>query len=195
LRLSYFFSGRFSLAFASHDFSVPIPLRATKGSISAFAERVATQLQFKIGSPIEPLVVRLGGKIEYQNPAPLAGRLPESIIVSSQNDFTIFLPTMTSPERDRFTIAHELGHLILHYPLAARQQPGVPMMATRWVDENNEALKRTEWEANWFAAGFLMPQAEFIQSYRSGGLPLACMRFRVSSQAAEIRANSLGLGQ
>jgi Zn-dependent peptidase ImmA (M78 family) len=33
--------------------------------------------------------------------------------------------------------------------------------ATRWVDETNENLKRAEWEANWFAAAFLMPSGAF----------------------------------
>ena len=100
---------------------------------------------------------------------------------------------MTVPERDKFTIAHELGHLILHYPLVARENPGVPMCATRWVDESNADLVRAEWEANWFAAAFLMPSDEFIARYQSGGLSPAALRFKVSVPAAKIRAKSLGL--
>ncbi len=170
----------------------PIPLRASKSAISDFAEKVAARLRFPPGSPIEPLVTRLGGKISYSNPRPSDGRLPESIVVRSKSDFTIFLPTMTSQERDRFTIAHELGHLFLHYPLVAREYPGAEMVATRWVDETNADLARTEWEANWFAAALLMPTRDFGAIYRIAGLSGIGAKFKVSAHAARIRARSLG---
>lgn len=170
----------------------PRPSRVSKERIHAFAEEFAAALGFGPGDPIEPLVKRLGGRIAYKNPV---GRLPESIIVRKQDDFTIFLPSMTSPERDRFTIAHELGHLMLHFPLIAREQPGVVMAATRWVDESDEDQKRAEWEANWFAAGFLMPSKLFTAAFRStsGNLASVALKFGVSQQAAEVRAKTLRL--
>ncbi|MCO5089157.1 MAG: ImmA/IrrE family metallo-endopeptidase [Methylobacteriaceae bacterium] len=180
------------MAFEMQDHSQPIPLRVSKRTISDFAERVANQLGFRVGDTIEPFVVRLGGKIVYKTPAHLE-RLPESIIVRSESDFTIFLPSMTSPQRDRFTIAHELAHLILHYPLAKEQYPNLPMVATRWVDEKNQDLVRTEWEANWFAAAFLMPEMRFRELHKQVGLAAASTIFKVSQNAAKIRASSLGL--
>ena len=67
------------------------------------------------------------------------------------------------------------------------------MIATRWVNEDNEALKRAEWEANWFAAAFLMPSAEFKEIYEAMGrsTEFTAMQFGVSPKAAEIRAQSL----
>jgi Zn-dependent peptidase ImmA (M78 family) len=175
--------------------SNPIPVGAPKAVISAFAERVAGDLNFKASDAIELLVLKLGGTVKYKSPSQGAdGRLPESIIVRASDDFTIFLPSMTSPQRDRFTIAHELGHLWLHYPLAAKSRPGVPMTATRWVDESDRDLVRTEWEANWFAAAFLMPAAPFQEAYREGGADYAARKFNVSSHAATVRAKSLSLG-
>ncbi|WP_281408259.1 ImmA/IrrE family metallo-endopeptidase [Methylobacterium sp. WL6] len=107
----------------------------------------------------------------------------------------MFLPSITSVVRDRFTIAHELGHLFLHYPLATASNRGAVMVATRWVDEENQDLRRAEWEANWFAAAFLMPSQDFIKSYRSNlnSVEVTAVEFGVSSKAAGIRAQSLGL--
>ncbi len=95
-------------------------------------------------------------------------------------------------ERDRFTIAHELGHLFLHYPQFKASNPSIPMKATRWVDASDPEQQRAEWEANWFAAAFLMPGGAFSACWR-GVVRDAASRFAVSTQAAEIRAKDLGL--
>nr|WP_233285917.1 ImmA/IrrE family metallo-endopeptidase [Bradyrhizobium brasilense] len=116
-------------------------------------------------------------------------------MVESSNRFTIFVASITSAGRDRFTIAHELGHLFLHFPLVSQTHPGQGMVATRWVNENDAIQQRAEWEANWFAAAFLMPQAKFSSTYWSCGanLPAVASRFGVSLPAAEVRAKTLGL--
>lgn len=175
----------------------PVPTRMLKAKVHSFAESVAARLNFKHSDAIEPLVVRLGGRVEYKTADLTSDKLPESIIVRSLNDFTIFLPSITSVVRDRFTIAHELGHLFLHYPLAAAGRNDAVMIATRWVDDSNEALQRAEWEANWFAAAFLMPSEDFTLAYKVNlnDLDITAMQFGVSAKAAEIRAQSLRLHQ
>ncbi|MBN9063922.1 MAG: hypothetical protein BGP06_12975 [Rhizobiales bacterium 65-9] len=170
--------------------SSPIPTRANKAAISAHAEVVARHLNFKPGDSIEALVAKLGGRIDYRDQ--VGDRLPESMIVRGQTDFTIFLPWITSAERDRFTIAHELGHLFLHYPIARQVHPNVEMIATRWVDESNEDQRRAEWEANWFAGAFLMPAELFSHKYRENPATVP-VYFGVSPKAAQIRAKTLGL--
>lgn len=172
----------------------PKPVNATKASIHKFAERAAAALDFAPRDPIKGLVRRLGGEIVYRsadqdNPE----RLPESIIVRSTKDFTIYLPTMTSRERDRFTIAHELGHLFLHYPLIAKANPLSVMAATRWVDEKDSEQQRAEWEANWFAAAFLMPAELFRQALDEwdDDIAMVASEFGVSTKAAEIRKKTL----
>jgi Zn-dependent peptidase ImmA (M78 family) len=163
--------------------------------VHAFAEALAQKLQFGVGSPIEPLVSRLGGRIEYKNPVGFETKLPESIVVRSMSDFTVYVPTMTSLERDKFTIAHELGHLFLHYPLVQAANSSATMVATRWVNENDEAQKRAEWEANWFAAAFLMGGQDFRRVYqqKNGNIDLVASMFGVSVPAAEIRKSTLNL--
>lgn len=173
----------------------PIPTNAPKATIHGFAEQVAERLGFGPGDSMEPLVARLGGRVEYRAPIISQNRLPESIVVETPHKFTIYVASITSPERDRFTIAHELGHLFLHFPLVAQQHPGAVMAATRWVDETDKVQQRAEWEANWFAAAFLMPGSKFRAAFAecSGNLPRLASRFGVSSPAAEIRAKTLSL--
>lgn len=171
------------------------PTRASKDQIHSFAENIAQQLNFGPGDDIDPLIRRLGGRIEVRNPLNYAGQYPESIVVRSATDFTIFVPSLTSVERDRFTIAHELGHLALHYPAFRQQYPGRPMVATRWVDENDQDQKRAEWEANWFAGGFLMNGNLFRNVFlaHERNIALVALQFGVSKSAAEIRAKNLNL--
>lgn len=177
---------------ASPNYTPPRPLRATKKAISEFAEQVANHIGYVAGSSMHSLVTQLNGRISYQDGAGPADESPEAIVVSPGGSFHIFLPSVTSPERDRFTIAHELGHLFLHFPAISKKSPTAYMKATRWVDENNEPQRRAEWEANWFAASFLMPKAEFTEFYSKGRIR-AATHFGVSVRAAEVRAESLGI--
>lgn len=67
------------------------------------------------------------------------------------------------------------------------------MHATRWVNEADKDQMRAEWEANWFAAAFLMPKEVFEEKIKSTSLQDAANFFDVSMSAAKIRAKSLGL--
>ena len=156
------------------------PSNARKDAIDAFASKVATQLGYTAGAPLHPIVEKLGGHIYYERLEALASA---SILVRRQGDFDIFLPHDTSAERDRFSIAHELGHYVLHFPISGQQ----PMMAQRF------GSTRVEWEANWFAAGFLMPAADFKDRFVDrSSLPAVARHFGVSMAAAEARAKALG---
>ncbi|MBQ7188540.1 MAG: ImmA/IrrE family metallo-endopeptidase [Kiritimatiellae bacterium] len=82
------------------------------------------------------------------------------------------------PDRRRFTIAHELGHLILH--------------RNEFAEETG---KRQENEANLFASEFLMPAAD-IEEDLSAPLTFARLRelkskWKVSMSALVIRAQQL----
>jgi hypothetical protein len=169
----------------------PIPTRASKANISAFAEEVAIELSFDPGDSIESVVSELGGAISYRNP--IGEEIPESIRVEPSRKFKIFLSSLTSSSRDRFTVAHELGHFFLHFPLVAQAHPGYGMRATRWVDDSNPDLQRCEWEANWFAAAFIMPEAKVRASFNQGGVYAIVSEFGVSEKAALVRAKSLNL--
>lgn len=103
--------------------------------------------------------------------------------------------------RQRFTIAHEFGHLLLHR--------GHPVFMDRWVlvdlreERRGEGNAAQEREANWFAAELLMPE-EWVEtalramnSRRSLGDEGRLIRelakeFNVSLQSMEYRLMNLG---
>lgn len=169
-------------------YTPPSPLWASKQDVEDFAEKVAKTFNLEIGGSLEQLVAGLGGSIVY-------GGLEDkevnggAIVARSANDFTIFLSNLTAPIRDRFTIAHELGHLFLHLPAILQNDPDAVMRATRLVDQNNKDQQRAEWEANWFAAGLLMPESA-MRRYKDQGVEYISARFNVSKQSAEIRLKS-----
>lgn len=170
----------------------PIPLRANKQAVSRFAEQVATRLGYTAGGSMHEMVAKLKGRISYHEEVSPDADIPESIVVKPSGEFQIFLPTVTSSERDRFTIAHELGHFFLHFPSVQESHPGAIMIATRWVNDTDENQKRAEWEANWFAAAFVMPEAEF-RTVHASGVHYTAAHFGVSLSAAQVRARSLGI--
>jgi Zn-dependent peptidase ImmA (M78 family) len=167
----------------SADHITPGPCNASKAAITAAAEKFADDVALQPGDPLEPLVERLGGRVRYKALED-ADFDDGSIVVEGQGKFTISLPAYTGAARDRFTIAHELGHYFLHYPLCQGS-----MAAKRYGSD------RVEWEANWFAAGLLMPSGQFQAAYTTYGGDIAKIAslFRVSMKAAQIRAKTLGL--
>ncbi|MCB5184006.1 ImmA/IrrE family metallo-endopeptidase [Methylobacillus gramineus] len=175
------------------NFIKPSPLGASKAAVYRFAEEVSKHVKYEIGEDMRAFVSRLGGWISFHDEVRPDDDFPESIVVQPSGEFQIFLPTVTTSERDRFTIAHELGHFFLHYPQIKREHPDRPMAATRQVQPGDLNQQRAEWEANWFAAAFLMPEQDFRESYPIMGPIDTAAKFGVSQSAAEVRANTLGL--
>lgn len=80
--------------------------------------------------------------------------------------------------RARFTAAHELGHLIMHCGAA------VALARTEVRDWRDDP----EWQANAFAAAFLMPRAVFR---KMKSVDQAMEAFGVGVHAAVVRAEKL----
>lgn len=175
------------------SFHDPKPTYWTKQSVDHFGSEFAKALGIKPGADLHRLVESLGGEVIYgwQSIDEVNGG---SIVVRSYDDFTIYLSEMTSPKRDRFTIAHELGHLCMHYePLVLDQGDGVIMRATREKRLGDSAHERAEWEANWFAAGFLMPREIFVEKASQLTDEQLATYFGVSAAAISVRKKSIGI--
>lgn len=157
------------------------PANLTNRDISEYAERVGEfHGVYAHGyADLTALLDRLGGRVTYAESA-------ESLVVDGQGEFTVRLPHFTSTARDRFTIAHELGHYFLHYRL-----PGLEGRKRF----GRGARNRAETEANVFASSLLMPKADFIREWRSsdGDEWRVARHFEVSPAAAAVRAQVLGL--
>ncbi len=168
----------------------PIPTNWNKRSVEKIADIVIEHFNLSIGDPLEPMVNEQGGSIRYGSVEKdeIEGG---SIIARSINDFEIVISEHTSARRDRFTIAHELGHLFLHLPMVQDLEPNASMRATRYLVEGDPEQQRAEWEANWFAAQLIMPRKEFKKCIKNFGVSSAASIFGVSELAAKVRAESV----
>lgn len=166
----------------------PEPTRVTKAGIWNYAERQRQRAKLEHGFQLHKLISSNGGRIEYISVTD--EDQVDAIIVQPDGTFTIRLSSLTGALRDNFTIAHELGHKLLHWPKVKEKNPDCGMKATRWVDKSNESLVRCEWEANWFASAFLMPAEAFKVAFRNG---VASEEFGVTEAAVQVRAKSLDL--
>lgn len=98
--------------------------------------------------------------------------------------------------RRRFTIAHELGHFLLH-----RDQNSVFIDAFYRDTTSSEGTKKLEIEANAFASELLMPEAtvrervgaQVFGPLNDGAIGHLAEEFNVSVQALTIRLTHLGL--
>lgn len=170
------------------EYLPPIPSRASKPSVWDFAEKLRAKVGLRNGFDLPKLVSRNRGKIEYIGM--FDDDQTDAIVVEPDGSFVVHLSSETGTLRDNFTVAHELGHLLLHWPKVRKAHEGNGMRATRWVDESDKNLVRCEWEANWFASAFLMPAAEFRDAYLKG---VASETFGVTQAAVDVRAKTLEL--
>jgi Zn-dependent peptidase ImmA (M78 family) len=84
---------------------------------------------------------------------------------SASGDRVIGVNTSTSPRRQRFTIAHELGHLLMHegdlildYSMRTHYRDDDGVRVNFRDHESSLATNSEEIEANRFAAEILMPR-------------------------------------
>jgi hypothetical protein len=82
--------------------------------------------------------------------------------------------------RPSFTLAHELGHLLLHCQRPVELARGKPQ----------QAFRDPEWQADTFASCFLIPEAE---ARKTTSPSLLAVRFGTTPRAAEVRLQKLGL--
>lgn len=131
------------------------------------------------------------GVREIKAPRPLDISSFEGSLVRNPEDPTewgIFYKEHATPERSRFTIAHELGHFILHRSLQSRFECDNGGVTSGQFDDRN-----IEREANEFASNLLMPMdllRHFLGDQRKVTLHLLsdiARTFEVSFEALCLR--------
>ncbi|OAI66394.1 hypothetical protein RSP781_13890 [Ralstonia pseudosolanacearum] len=178
------------MAMQSTGYDTPTPLNMGPKQVAAIAEHIGEQVGYKAGGDLKELVQRMGGRVSYVDFWGGESTSSGSIEIRN-NSFEIRLALDTGMMRDRFTIAHELGHYVLHY-LYPNQKLGRNIT---WLVAERNGSGQVEKEANWFAAAFLMPSAEYKEVFAKydGDQVLISQHFQVSVQASTIRAKVLGL--
>lgn len=118
-------------------------------------------------------------------------------IVRENSSYVIYINPSHTPERKRFTIAHEIGHFLLHKDKLGSElvdsvkniEAGVPMLNRT---ETNGVAYHEETEANNFAADLLMPEKEFVKVWNEAKtVQEVAEKFQVSKSAASVRARIL----
>jgi Zn-dependent peptidase ImmA (M78 family) len=160
----------------------------------------AQQLLARLGiqtipTPVEKIAKSLGAHIRF---SPLDDELSGMIFIKDKIPI-IGVNSLHHPNRQRFTIAHELGHLELHREM---------ITSAVHVDKNFPVLMRDpksatgteeiEIQANQFAAELLMPRILLDQALAGKPFDIdddkpleeLAKKFRVSKQALEYRIQS-----
>lgn len=100
---------------------------------------------------------------------------------------TIYVNGSDPPNRQTFTIAHELGHFLLHRDEVARNPRYAILMRRPMEVRETDPIEK---EANCFAASLLVP-AEFLEPYRDLDVERLSRIFVVSRDVIRHRLDNL----
>jgi len=147
-------------------------------------------------APVEKIAKALGAQVRF---APFDNELSGMVYVKDGLPI-IGVNALHHPNRQRFTIAHELGHLELHRDMittAVHVDKDFPAL----MRDSNSAtgMEKIEIQANQFAAALLMPRTMIQQALAGnqfdidddGPLEELARKFKVSKQALEYRIRNL----
>jgi Zn-dependent peptidase ImmA (M78 family) len=165
------------------------------------ARRILTEAgPIKLPVPVKEIARKYAQVIERELPGEISGML---VPVDGENEWVIVVAKSDGEVRQRFTIAHELGHLVLHSYTAPHADRGYKLRDAR----SSEGSVLEEIEANQFAAELLMPEHLVLDTIRREGLNYdfsadnsdevelkfkkIARQFQVSRQAMMIRISRL----
>jgi len=146
--------------------------------------------------PIERLIHKQGARLVLRS---LNGNV-SGFVHSDAEGNTIGVNSAHSRNRQRFTMAHELGHLVLHDLAGVRVDERD--FSVRFKSTPTRRGDDEEQEANLFAAELLMPVSQLAQDAEKLGefalhddkaVRKTAARYGVSVQTLIVRLTSLGL--
>lgn len=180
------------LAFAARNGAEPVQLAQQVRTMSAgeaadyFLDRFSI-----VKPPVSPFEIaeKLGIPVfQWDFPDELSG-----IFVFDKQKACIGVNQNHPYVRQRFTVAHELGHYIFHDTKDMFVDFLDMDMVVTTMDEED---RRREMKANWFAADLLMPRHWMYNDFEQFGeknMSLVAQRYEVSEQALWVRWTSLKL--
>jgi len=156
----------------------------------------------KAGQNVRALATRLGLRVDEEDlPDDVSAILISSPNCGSASGYRIAVNCRHSPERQRWSIAHEIGHFVLHRNdpdfVAVRDDRSygelLPLFPNAGNSFRNGLRNRLEREAECFAADLLMP-AHLVKasaSFRVLSIPNLANQFFVSRTAMQNRVKDL----
>lgn len=168
---------------------------ATRNAIEEEANALLSRLGVDSTSPVDPVAVANELGLKVYN-ATFDDEGIHGLIAKRPSSTSIYVNVNDRPVRKRFTVAHELGHFVLH--LAAGEGEFIDTQDNfRTVQDPDtpwDSVRRAEWEANVFAAALLMPRDAILRAWKEIADPEGMAAFfQVSQQAMTLRLDSLGL--
>ncbi|MGN8160079.1 ImmA/IrrE family metallo-endopeptidase [Salinisphaera sp. SWV1] len=165
--------------------------------INSLATHLRAELNLSTPVDLKEAVEKLGGEIESFDER--FGGNAEAYVRKRGESFAIAIKT-PHEKRERFSIAHELGHLFLHLGYLVDDELW-ESAAQGYIDSVHHRMGygEEEFEAHEFAGAFLMPASEFrevAEKNRNGrkyDLTKIAGHFDVSNMAAKTRGRWLRL--
>jgi len=146
--------------------------------------------------PVDPLAIAKALNVPVMS-AVFSEPDKSGAIVKRGPEFSIFVNANEAPARKRFTIAHEIGHKLLHMDSSGDVEfidTEDNFRTTGLPDDNWTLERRREWEANAFAAALLMNEKLVRDEWQSSKDPAnLAWKFQVSPPAMLYRLTQLGL--
>lgn len=150
--------------------------------------------------PVERIAKELGADLRF---SPLDTELSGMIYIKDGVPI-IGVNSLHHPNRQRYTIAHECGHLLLHRDMitsAVHVDKEFPVLMRDSVSQ--KGVNSVEIEANQFAAELLMPTDMLVKALSDtpfdidSDAPIEALakKFKVSKQALEYRIRNLQSGK
>lgn len=159
------------------------------------AEKLLRRLEL-FSVPVNPVTVAERLKIGVYS-AGFHDQAIDGILRQEDSQYRIYVNSLHNITRQRYAIAHEIGHFALHREIVdAFVDPEINMFLATQVatasERDDSGVRETQ--ANIFAAALLMPAELVIREFRS--LPIInklAQRFEVSRQAMGHRLANLPL--
>ena len=171
-----------------------------KEIINKQADLLYTTLKLQPGFNLREIIDRLGGKVEiYENDELGEGVEATIVPIEDNSSFKISYRKQGIDESYiRFAIAHELGHLFLH--MAHKDNKGRYKIDGAY-NRKSQNISLLEWEAEEFAAAFLMPEKVFRMKVEEAEensqiqdkFQWLAKTFRVPYKSVITRGKSLGI--
>ena len=122
---------------------------------------------------------------------PMADNLA-GMLTWSENGWTVTVNSNHAESRQRFTLAHEIGHFLLHRDRLERGTNDTNgYTVTAEADGYNDRIDaHAEQEANQFATALLMPEervADVCRAFRCNDAEPVARLFKVSAHAMTVR--------
>lgn len=169
-----------------------MPSRNAKAQVSRLLEEHGIK---KPPVPVEAIARAGGAEIRY---SPFEGDI-SGMVFRDNARVVIGVNSLHHPNRQRFTIAHEIGHMLLHKGVEVHVDRAFRINLRN--DVSSKAVDPEEIEANRFAAELLMPEhmlvgdlkGRVIDFENEDDLRRFAVKYRVSLQAFTFRLINLGL--